>query len=63
MATNLNIDPSLLQEALQIGGLKTKRETVTLALKEFILRRQQKQVFELFGAIEYYPDYDYKKHR
>jgi len=63
MATNLNIDSQLLSEALEIGGLKTKRETVNLALKEFILRRKQQEIFSLFGTAEYYPDYDYKKHR
>ena len=63
MATNLHIDSQLLTEALEIGGLKTKRETVNLALKEFILRRKQQEIFSLFGTVEYYPDYDYKKHR
>ena len=63
MATNLNIDTALLQEALELSGLKTKRETVNLALREFVLRRRQQEIFSLFGTIEYYSDYDYKKHR
>ena len=34
MATNLSIDPQLLEEALRIGGLSTKKDTVNQALKE-----------------------------
>lgn len=63
MATNLNIDPKLLEEALAVGGLKTKKETVNQALREFILRRRQQEVISLFGTIDYDPDYDYKTHR
>jgi Bacterial antitoxin of type II TA system, VapB len=63
MATNLAIDDSLLLLAKQVGGLKTKRETVNTALKEFIQRRRQEEVISLFGTIPYDPDYDYKKGR
>ena len=63
MATNLNIDLELLETALELGGLKTKRETVNQALREFIQRRQQQQIKQLFGAIHYDEAYDYKKSR
>ncbi len=63
MATNLEIDPKLLEEALRIGGLKTKKATVNKALEEFIQRRKQMDVLSLFGSIAYEPDYDYKVHR
>jgi Arc/MetJ family transcription regulator len=63
MATNLAIDDKLLNQAKKIGGLKTKKDTVTLALKEFISRRKQEKITDLFGSIEYDPDYDYKKLR
>ena len=63
MATNLSIDPELLETALKTGGLKTKRETVNLALKEFIQRRKNAEILALFGTIEYDTDYDYKKSR
>lgn len=63
MATNLNIDPLLLDEAFEIGGMKSKRETVNQALKEFIQKRKQKDIIELFGKIVYDPDYDYKMTR
>lgn len=63
MATNLALDEKLLDEALEIGRLKTKKDTVTLALKEFISRRKQKKIAELFGLIDYDEKYDYKKMR
>lgn len=63
MATNLDIDPKLLEEALMIGKLKTKKATVNKALEEFIQRRKQMDVLSLFGSIVYEPDYDYKAHR
>jgi len=63
MPTNLSIDDKLLNLALQISGLKTKRETVNLALKEFIEKRKQKEIIEMFGKFEPDPDYDYKKAR
>jgi Arc/MetJ family transcription regulator len=63
MATNLAIDDTLLIQAQKIGGLKTKKDTVTLALKEFIQRRKQEEIIRLFGSIDYSKDYDYKKSR
>ncbi len=63
MATNLALDDRLLDEAVRIGGHRTKKETVTEALTEYINRRKQARVVDLFGTIEYDPKYDYKKQR
>jgi len=63
MATNLALDDQLLDEALRIGNLKTKKDTVTTALKEFILRRKQLKFLELDGTFDFDDDYDYKKER
>lgn len=63
MATNLAIDDGLIEEARRIGQHKTKRETVTEALIEYIQRRKQKDVFELFGKVDIDPRYDYKVQR
>ena len=63
MATNLAIDEELLIKALHISGLKTKKETVNQALKEFIQRRKQEEIIDLFGTIQFDDDYDYKKLR
>lgn len=63
MPTNLAIDDNLLKNAQEISGLKTKKDTVTLALKEFIQRRKQEEIVSLFGKIDYDKDYNYKKSR
>ncbi len=63
MATNLSIDRELLETALAVGGLKTKKDTVNLALEEFIQRRKADEVISLFGTIDYDREYDYKKMR
>lgn len=63
MATNLAIDPDLLDRALQVSGERTKKAVVTLALQEFIARRQQKRVLDLMGKLEWDPSFDYKAER
>jgi Arc/MetJ family transcription regulator len=63
MATNLALDDKLLDEALKIGGRATKKDTVTEALEEYIRRRKQARITELFGTIDFDPSYDYKKQR
>jgi Arc/MetJ family transcription regulator len=63
MASNLVIDESLLQDALRIGGHRTKKATVTEALQEYVARRRQRQVLKLFGRIDFDPEYSYKVRR
>lgn len=63
MPTNLAIDDQLLEEARLLSGLKTKRETVNEALKEYIQRRRRKRIKDLFGKIEMVEEYDYKSER
>ena len=63
MATNLAIDPELIERALELSGERTKKAAVTEALKEYSARRQQKRVAELFGTLEWDADYDYKSER
>ena len=63
MATNLAIDPQLLERALAASGEKTKTAAVTLALKEFIARREQVRILDLFGSLEWDEDFDYKRER
>jgi Arc/MetJ family transcription regulator len=61
--TNLAIDDWLLDEAQRIGGHRTKKATVTEALEEYIQRRKQTKILELFGTIEFDSEYDHKKQR
>lgn len=63
MATNLSIDPALLDRALEVSGERTKKAAVTKALEEFIARRQQKRLLELMGKLEWAEDFDYKAER
>lgn len=63
MPTNLAIDENLLEEALSVSGLRTKRNTVNEALKEFIQRRKQRDILSLFGKIKMKESYDYKHER
>ena len=63
MATNLQIDDGLMQEALELGGHRTKRAVVEEALQEYVMRRKQLQIVDLFGTIDYDGDYDYKEQR
>jgi Arc/MetJ family transcription regulator len=63
MATNLAIDDALLERARRIGKLRTKKETVTQALTEFIQRRRQREILKAIGTISFRKDWDHKKDR
>lgn len=63
MATNLSVDPKLIEQALRVGGEKTKAATVTKALEEFIARCQQRAMLELAGKLEWEDGFDHKKDR
>ena len=63
MPTNLAIDDNLIEQALIIGHHRTKKAVVTEALNEYIQRRKQVEIINLFGKIEYESDYKYKKQR
>lgn len=63
MATNLAIDPALLERAQKVGGERTKKATVTHALQEYIARREQAKIVEAFGTLEWDESYDYKAER
>lgn len=63
MSTNLAIDDTLINEAVAVGGHRTKKAAVTTALEEYIQRHKQQKIIELFGTFDYQKDYDYKKLR
>ena len=60
MATNLAIDPELIERALEVSGERTKKAAVTKALQEYVARREQKRLAELFGSLEWDANYDYE---
>ncbi|MBO6305045.1 MAG: type II toxin-antitoxin system VapB family antitoxin [Selenomonadaceae bacterium] len=63
MTANITIDNALLNQAVQVGGLKSQNDTVTLALKEFIERREVKNLIAAFGTVDFDENYDYKAER
>jgi len=63
MATNLQIDDSLIRKAVKLGGHKTKKSAVTEALEEYVNHLEQEKVLSLFGKIDIDPAYDYKQQR
>jgi hypothetical protein len=63
MATNLSLDPALIEQALALSGERTKKAAVTRALEEFIARRKQRNLLELMGKLEWDSSYDYKADR
>jgi hypothetical protein len=63
MPTTLAIDPDLLERALKVSAAKSKTAAVTQALTEFIARREQSRLLDLFGSLEWDPDFDHKRER
>jgi Arc/MetJ family transcription regulator len=63
MPTNLALDDDLLAEALELGGHRTKRETVNEALSEYIARRKRLAAIDAFGTFDFDPEFDYKRER
>lgn len=63
MATNLAIDEELLERALKVGRLPSKRATVNEALREFIARRKRLRALAAIGTIEFVDDFDAKTDR
>jgi Arc/MetJ family transcription regulator len=63
MRTNIEIDEAMMRKAMELSGLKTKREVVEHALREFVERRMRKDLRDLRGAIQFADGYDYKAMR
>ena len=63
MATNLQIDDGLIDEAVRLGGHKTKKAAVTEALVEYTRHLQQLKILSMFQKVDFDPDYDYKSQR
>ena len=63
MLINLTIDDQLLTKASKAGELRTKKDTVTKAMKECSQRRQQRKILRAFGTFEFRKAWDYKADR
>lgn len=60
MATNLDLDDALIEQARKVGKHKTKKDAVTAALREYVRRRKQLEILDLEGQVPFDEDYDYK---
>jgi hypothetical protein len=63
MVTNLAIDSDLLDLAMEVSGEPSRNAVVSMALQEFIARRQQRRVAELMGKLEWNDSFDCKVER
>ena len=63
MRTNIDLDDRLVDEAMRYADVKTKKDLVHLALREFVARHRRRDVRELRGTVGIRPDYDYKRLR
>ena len=63
MATNLDLDDKLVEEAKRLGKHRSKRAAVNEALAEYVASRKRRKILGLFGTLEWDPKYDYKAER
>ena len=63
MRTNIFIDDEIITKAMELSGIKTKKEVVDLALHEFVVNNSRKNLLDLKGKIKLADSYDYKVFR
>jgi Arc/MetJ family transcription regulator len=63
MRTNVVLDDDLVNEAIRLSGIKTKKEVISFALQELVAASKRKNLLDLAGKIRFVDDYDYKAMR
>ena len=63
MRTNIVLDEELVQEAIAVTGVRTKRQVVHLALQELVRSRKKKNLADLAGRIRFREGFDHKEMR
>jgi Arc/MetJ family transcription regulator len=63
MRTNIVLDDDLMQEAIRLSGLKTKKAVISVALREYVAAKKRKNLLDLQGVVQFRDDYDYKAMR
>lgn len=63
MATNVNLNLELITEAQRLGQHRSKKATIEEALQEYVSRRKQLEILQVFGQIDYVDSYNYKAAR
>jgi Arc/MetJ family transcription regulator len=51
MRTNIEIDDSLMQEAMEVGQIRTKKQTIEFAVKEFIAAAHRRKLMDMRGKV------------
>jgi len=60
MRTNIVLDDELVKEAMTLSDVKTKKELISNALREFVMNRKRRNLLDLDGKIAFNETYDYK---
>lgn len=60
MRTNIVLNDALIQEAMGLSKITTKRELIDVALREFVAHRKRLDLRDLKGTGGLRDDYDYK---
>ncbi len=63
MPTTIAIDDMLIEEALKLSNIRTKKDLIKTALEEFIHNRKTLNLQNIKGKINFRDDYDYKEMR
>ena len=63
MQTNLVIDDELIDDAIRLSGLKTKKDVISFALSELVATRKRRNLLDLEGKISFRDDFSYKAMR
>ncbi len=64
MRTNIVLDDILVEEAFKYSSsIRTKKDLIETALREYVQNRKIKDLREIKGKIQFSDDYDYKKMR
>jgi UDP-N-acetylmuramate-alanine ligase len=63
MATNLALDNTLIEQAVEAGQHRSKKAAVTAALEEYVKTRRRLGILDWMGRVDYYDDYDHKNLR
>ena len=63
MRTNVVLDDDLVNEAIKLSGIKTKKDVISFALREFVAARKRKNLLDLEGKVKFQDNYDYKSMR
>lgn len=63
MRTNIDINEELLEEAFSVSQVRSKKDLIHDALREYVRLKKRKDLTELAGTIEFHKDFNHKELR